>query len=144
MCFATGAITWLHAVGSYLVARFRRYLTTRRLFHNLSESRTHSCEYVAQMKGSLLHSGSPNTVESRKRDADELKCHGCTIHTKNNLHTQFLVRVGQESRKDDEHLVSSVAQATTCHLLLPLAQKRSNHIVGCLNGQYAAVTCAVT
>ena len=26
-----------------------------------------------------------------------------------------LVRVGQESRKDDEHLVSSVAQATTCH-----------------------------
>ena len=38
MCFATGYITWLHAVGSYLVARFRRYLTTRRLFHDLSES----------------------------------------------------------------------------------------------------------
>ena len=68
------------------------------------------------MKGSLLHSGSLNTVESRKKDADELKCHGCTIHTKNNLHTQFLVRVGQESRKDDEHLVSSVAQAIACHL----------------------------
>ena len=67
------------------------------------------------MKGSLLHSGSPNTVESRKRGADELKCHGCAIHTKNNLHTQFWSGLVREATEDDEHLVSSVAQATTCH-----------------------------
>ena len=36
-------------------------------------------------------------------------------YTRKIIYTHNLVRVGQESRKDDEHLVSSVAQATTCH-----------------------------